>query len=353
MSGPPPADTIRVGVVGCGIIAYWTHLRELKRLPGARLVAAADPDAAARRRASELAGIPTHAEASELLARPDIDAVVICTPAAHHAALAAEAARAAKHIYLEKPVATSAADALQMAGVIRAFGVRLAVGFNRRSHPVYRQARQLIAAGALGDIRAIQSSNNEPVAEDSMPAWRHTRSTGGGALLDLASHHVDLLRWFLNDEAVEVEAQIHSRNTEHDEAWTRITMRQGVQAQGYFSFRAGRADFLEFIGEHGTLRLDRHNPSLCLKLKRRFGYGVRNAPVRPNLESLALRIKRLVRPSYDSSYRVALADFVASIHGREPHGATLDDGLRSLSIILAAEESARTLHSVSIPAEPI
>jgi predicted dehydrogenase len=332
---------IRFGVLGCGVIAYWTHLRELRRLRGACLVAAADPEAAARARASQRTRIPVHAEPLDLLARPDVDAVVVCAPSHLHADLAIAAARAGKHIYLEKPVATTAAEAHRLSEAVRESGVRVAVGFNRRCHPLYLQARSLINSGAVGAVRAVITSCNEPLDPDAMPPWKRARATGGGVLLDLASHHADHLRWFLDDEVDQVEAQIQSRATEDDEAWVRITMRGGVCAQSYFSFRAGRADFLEFIGERGTLRVDRHCPSLSLRLARRFGYGVRRAQLLPTRAVMAWRVQRLARPSYESSYRAAHADFTRAIRGGISHGAGLDDGLRSLDIVLAAEESAR------------
>ncbi len=338
------------GVIGCGVIAYWTHLRELKHVPGARLVAASDPDAGARERAAKLTGIPVHADVSELLARSDIDAVVISAPTQLHAELGIATARAGKHIYLEKPVATTVEDAVRLAEAVRDARVMMAVGFNRRCHPLFVQARELIGSGVIGDVRAVLSTFNEPLATDSMPTWKRSRITGGGVLLDLGSHHADLLRWFLNREAAEVEAQISSHSSEHDEAWMRLSMAGGASAQSYFSFRAGRADFLEFVGERGTLRVDRHATSLSLRVARRFGYGVRSAFVPPSRETLAWRLRRLARPSYESSYRMALADFVQSIRGGITRGAGLNDGLRSLNIVLAAEESSRLSRPVSLAA---
>jgi myo-inositol 2-dehydrogenase/D-chiro-inositol 1-dehydrogenase len=343
------AGPIRFGVIGCGVIAYWSHLRELKRLPGARLVAAADPDAGARERARRLAGVPVHAEAAELLERPDIDAVVISAPTHLHAELGIAAARAGKHIYLEKPVATDGGGARRLAGAAREAGIAAAAGFNRRWHPLHRQARDLLAGGVLGSVRAVLTAFCEPASPGAMPAWKRSRSTGGGVLLDLASHHADLLRWFLGDEAVEVEARIQSEATGEDTAWMRVRMRGGVEAHGFFSFQAGRSDFLELVGERGTLRVDRHRASLSLRLARRFGYGVRSGFPFPGREVLCWRIARLVRPSYEPSYRAALADFVRAIRGGPLRGAGLEDGVRSLEIVLAAEESARAGRPVSLP----
>jgi predicted dehydrogenase len=171
-------------------------------------------------------------------------------------------------------------------------------------------------------------------------------------LLDLASHHADLLRWFLNDEVADVVARLVSEATEDDTAWLSFTMRGGVQVQSFFSFRAGRADFLEFAGERGTLRVDRHRTSLALRLSRRSRYGVRSAFVRPRWETLVWRMHRLLRPSYEPSYGLALAAFAETLRGRPPRGATLTDGVRSLETILRAEESARTGRPVAVHSGP-
>jgi myo-inositol 2-dehydrogenase/D-chiro-inositol 1-dehydrogenase len=335
------ARPVRFGVIGCGVIAFWTHLRELKRVKNAVLVAAADPDAGARERASRLAHVPVYERSGDLLERDDIDAVVISAPTHLHAELAVAAAKAHKHFYVEKPIASTAGDARRVVEAARQASVTAAVGFNRRFHPAFEQARALIEAGRIGPVRAVLTSLCEPIPPGSMPDWKRQRSTGGGVLLDLASHHLDLLRWFLNDEVTEIDAWLTAEVSEDDTAWLRLTMGRGSHVQSFFSFRAGLADFLEFIGERGTLRVDRHRTSLSLRLARRFGYGVRNAFVLPRRDVAGWRMVRLLRPSYDPSYRRALTAFVETVRGGPARGATLGDGLRNLETILAAEESAR------------
>ncbi|MBK9166296.1 MAG: Gfo/Idh/MocA family oxidoreductase [Bryobacterales bacterium] len=336
-----PRQPVRFGVIGCGVIAYWSHLRELPHVPGARLAAAADPDPAARQNASLLTRIAVHADPGELLARSDIDAVIISAPTHLHASLAVAAAQAGKHVYVEKPLAITAAEAAQAAGAVRGAGVAGAVGFNRRCHPLFEQARAMLDSGVIGPVHAVQSSFCEPIAEEAMPRWKRTRATGGGVLLDLASHHIDLLRWFFRDEIAGVHARLASRRTEHDHAWLDVTLRGGIEARGFFSFQAARADFLEFYGERGVLRVDRHRPRLSLRTSRRLGYGVRSAMVAPSRDVAAWWLRRLTRPSWEPSYRRALAAFVEMISGAPPRLALLDDGLRNVEAILAAEAAAR------------
>ena len=326
--------SLRCGVIGCGVIAYWTHLRLIPKLAGATLVAAADPDPAARERARQLTGLAIDSDAAALLARPDVDAVVISSPTGLHAELAIAAARAGKHIYLEKPVAINAPSLLLVEDAVREAGVRFATGFNRRHHPLFVEARQLLDAGVIGPVRAVFSSFCEPIAGDAMPEWKRRRRTGGGALLDLGCHHVDLLRWFLHAEVTASEGRIASLSSEHDDAWLRLQFSSGAEASSYFSFRAGRADFFEFLGETGTLRVDRHRASLTPRLSRRHGYGVRSGWVFGGRDLWAWRLLRLARPSYDPSYRGALQAFV---NGESL--ATLEDGRRSLEAILLAEQT--------------
>ena len=340
---------VRFGVIGCGVIAYWYHLRELRTLPGARLVAVAESDAAARERAHQLTGAVAFRDAEELLGREDIDAVIVSAPTCLNAELAISAARAGKHVYIEKPGVITRREAFDLQQAVRQAGVRAMIGFNRRYHPLCKQARRLISSGAIGAVRSVLSTFSEPLNAETMPTWKRRRSTGGGALLDLASHHVDLLRWFLNDEVGEAKASISSLITEADQAWLALRTCKGIESRSFFSFRTGRADWMEFAGESGTLRVDRHRSILSVRVSRRFGYGVRSAFPLPSIDLVRWWGARLIRPSYEPSYRLALSAFVESIQGEDTGIASLEDGLRSVDVLFAAEEFARQGESMPVP----
>ena len=334
---------IGVAVLGCGALACWAHLPILTRLPGARLVAAADPDPAARARAERISRIRVHERADDVIAREDIHAVIITSATPSHAALAVAAARSGKHVYIEKPLALEAGEARRVLDTVRQAQVIGAVGFNFRAHPLHRQAAALVRAGRLGTLRAVQAAFCEPVAADRMPSWKRRRETGGGVLLDLASHHVDSLRWMLADEVSSVdEARIGSFETDQDVARLTLTMRNGCDVQAYFSFRTGPADYLELIGDRGTLRVDRYRSRLEVRTARRVGYGMRTSWVRPSAALASLTLRRLARPSYEPSFRSSLAAFVDRLRGKPGPLATVEDGVRSLAVVLAAEQSART-----------
>lgn len=328
----------RVALIGCGAIASNVHLPVLARMREAELVVVADPDPAARDRATAIGGVPAVADPEAVLARSDIDAVVICVGNAHHASVATAAAEAGKHIYLEKPLATDAEGARAVADAVDRAGVIAAVGFNRRFHPAMQQARALVAAGAIGRVMAVQTAFCEPAGE--LPGWKARRATGGGVLLDLASHHMDLVRWITGRDPVAVQASLTSDLSEHDSARVRLDLAGGVEAQCVFSFRASRLDVIQIVGETGVLRADRLLPPLRLWTTPRARPGLRQGRPPVDAAALAWRLRRRLRPG-DPSYPRALRAFVRSVatgHARDLPGVA--DGAASLAAVLAAERSA-------------
>ncbi len=226
-------DLPRVALFGCGSIASAVHLRILDRARCAELVAVADPDPAGRERAERFA--PAVADAGELLGRADVDAVVICAPSAVHAELAVAAAKAGKHLYVEKPLATTLADGERVRDAVRDAGVIAAVGFNRRRHPLFRAARAAVQARLVGDVLAVETIFAEPAAAGG-PAWRRDDEAGGGPVADLGSHHFDLARWLLGAEIESVEARGGSATV-----FVRTSMSSGVEVESVFSREAARA----------------------------------------------------------------------------------------------------------------
>ena len=332
---------LRIGLLGCGAIASYAHLRLLDHLPGADLVGVADPEPDARERARQLARAPVHEHADDLLDRDDIDAVVICAPTPLHAELALATAAAGKPFYLEKPIATNAEDAQRVVEGAGTAGVSTAIGFNRRFHPLYQQARELLRAGRIGRVRAVAMAFCEPRPGNAMPTWMQRRTTGGGVLLDLASHHIDSLRWLLDDEVDQVAATLGTEESEHDVARLSLSMGGGAEAQGFFSFRTGFADYLEFVGDRGTLRVDRFRPALELSTRRARRYGIGRSWIRPSAGVVTWRLQRPFRRVREVSFRRSLAAFVGLALGGPRRGASLEDGLRCLEVVVRAEASAR------------
>ena len=333
---------MKVGVIGCGAVSHYCHIPALTALKGVTIAAVADPSEESRSRAMRATRAPGYKSAEFLLAGTDVDAVIIATPPVTHAAIGIMAARAGKAIYIEKPVATTIDDAVALATEANAAGIRAAVGFNRRSHPLFMRLRNLIAEGAIGKVRAIQTTFCESAPVDGLPPWKRTRAQGGGVLLDLASHHIDLVRWITDAEIVSIRTSLTSAVSEQDSASVEMTLDNDAVTQSFYSFRSGYSERVTVFGDQGQLEVDRHAGSLVLRRARRFGYGARRAMLVPDPRNVPWKLRRIVRPALDPSYSAALGSFIRN----DSSLASLEDGESSLRVVIAAEESAMQGRSV-------
>ncbi len=298
------SDTINIGLIGCGHIARWVHLPTLRRLPNVRVVAVADADPQRLP-----AGVPGFTDYRQLLDQPNLHAVVIAAPNAVHAELARAAFQCGKHVYLEKPLAPSRAEADAVLAAWKKAGTTGMIGFNYRFNPQYAALRGDI--GRIGKVVMVRSVFS--LAWREPPEWKKTRSTGGGVLLDLGSHHVDLIRFLFNQEIQSATANIRSVNAEADTATLELRLAGGALVQSFFSWSAAEEDRFEIYGTAGKLAANRYAGSFSYRLRKRFA------------------------PGGELSYPAALAAFLAAIRHRQPVQPDLADGYRALQVILEAE----------------
>jgi predicted dehydrogenase len=191
---------IGLGLFGYGFIAE-AHMEGLRRIPEFRVDAVCGPN---RERASAFAarfGIPTVVtEPEALLRQPGVDAVLIDTPDRFHAPLTLAAAGQHKHIFCEKPLATTLDDARAMVDAVRQADVRTLMGFSNRWNPLFLRVRDLLAAGHFGTIYHVHSQNFNAGLLGPRPAfsWRTDPArTGSGILGDLGAHAIDLIQFLL------------------------------------------------------------------------------------------------------------------------------------------------------------
>ena len=350
---PAGENALRVGLIGCGDIARAVHLDALARCPHVRLTALAEsrPDrlADAARRAP---GAATFADYRDLLGSADVDAVLVALPPRLHAEVASAAFEARRHVYLEKPIATSLADASRVVEAWRASGRVGMAGFNGRFNPLYRKAADCLRAGRLGELVAARSSLS--CADRPVPDWKRSREHGGGALLDLASHHADLVRFLFGREVREVFADARSLSSEGDVAAVQLRLDDGLIVQSLFSLRAVDEDRFEVYGRAGKLTVDRRE-SFDLEVTEQTATRTRLGWLGRALASLARSpnlAARLAAPSREPAYDAAIERFALAARGSAPPGPDLEDGYRSLQIVLAAEESARTGRPVTLAPRP-
>lgn len=144
---------VRVALIGCGLVAQRSHLPAYAACPGAELVAVASGHLESARAAAAEFGVPrVLGRWEDVIADPAIDAVDICTPNTLHAPIAIAAARAGKHVLVEKPMATTLAGADAMLAAAEETGVTLMVAHNLRFAPVYETVKRILSEGVIGRV---------------------------------------------------------------------------------------------------------------------------------------------------------------------------------------------------------
>ncbi|HUN94002.1 MAG TPA: Gfo/Idh/MocA family oxidoreductase [Burkholderiaceae bacterium] len=214
---------IGVGVIGTGFMGK-SHAFAYRAVGGAfpecirpRLVAIADADADVARRAADQYGFARGtADWRTLVADPAIGIVSITTPNALHKEMALAAIAAGKHVHCEKPLAPGVADAKLLTEAAESAGIRTQVGFNYIKNPLLNLAREMIAAGEIGDVTGFRGLHAEDyMADPEVPyTWRLDPRGGAGVIADLGSHIIGIARFLVGpiDEVfADLETAIGSR----------------------------------------------------------------------------------------------------------------------------------------------
>lgn len=209
------------GVVGVGIIGFGNiaraHLQGYRLAPDVAVLAVADPREEARRLATEEFGIPRAVEDyAELLAMDDVQAVSICTPHEHHEGPFIAAARAGKHVHVEKPVSISLASANRMLAAARAAGVWTALGTPLRYYPCNIAIKEMLKGGRIGALELTKLNMGTNIyGRDGTGAGRVFKSWyvesapfGGGMLAGQTVHYLDYLSWLVEEPVLAVTAQV-------------------------------------------------------------------------------------------------------------------------------------------------
>lgn len=256
---------IRWGMIGCGAVA------EVKSGPGfykannSVLVAVTSADLALSRSFAQRHGVPKVYESSEqLVSDPEIDAVYVATPPSSHKPLSLLAARAGKHVYVEKPMAMRFGECREIVDVCAQQGKRLFVAFYRRAMPRFLAIKEWIDSGAIGEVLNVRAVQHQPPADEDLSRatlpWRLKPDiSGGGKFLDMGIHELDLFD-FLFGAIEEVHGIASNRAGLYDvEDTVTATWRHasGVQGSGSWCYACcNDEDFVEIVGSKGTIHFE-------------------------------------------------------------------------------------------------
>ena len=328
--------TLKFAVLGAGRIGQ-VHARAIASVPGAELVAIAEPDKTAAEAARAAFGCEIRT-IDECAAAEDVDAVVICTPTNTHADLIERFARAGKKVFCEKPVDLEVERVRQALDVVAAENGTLMVGFQRRFDPDFMALKAAIDAGKIGDVEMITLTSRDP----GPPPYAYIK-VSGGIFRDMTIHDFDVARWLLGEEVATVQAAGSvltdpeiGRLGDYDSINVILTTASGKQCTITNTRRAtyGYDQRIEVHGSKGSVSAENHREA-NIEIANAEGY------LRPPLLNFFMS-------RYVAAYANEIAAFVQAVSDGTTPPTTGEDGLKALELAVAARKSAETGQAVRL-----
>jgi len=329
-------EKVRLGLIGLGYVGK-IHLINCLRLQNAQLVAVADLSKKALKMAKKLGVAETYRDYRELLNNSDIDAVIIALPTYLHAESTKAAAEQRKHILLEKPLARNVAEGKEVILTVKKYGVKLMVGHNARFRPAYQNLKKEIESGRLGEIQIAYATNissgpflHRSVAGMPKPVpdwWWNKDLTGGGALIDLGSHMINLTRWYFG-EVVDVKCYLGYR----------YNLDQEDHAICILKFKEGQVAII-------TVGWFSQQTQIKIEVYGTVGHAIASSKP-PNRVITAIQLLLRRTPGFYISYLNEVQHFVDSIQRDSQPQPSGEEALRDLEVIENAYKNAVKLNDV-------
>ena len=328
--------TLKFAVLGAGRIGQ-VHARAIASVPGADLVAIAEPNETAAEAARAAFGCEIRT-IDACAAAADVDAVVICTPTNTHADLIEQFVKAGKKVFCEKPVDLEVARVKQALAVVEAEGGTLMVGFQRRFDPDFMALKSAIDAGKIGDVEMITLTSRDP----GPPPAEYIK-VSGGIFRDMTIHDFDVARWLLGEEVTTVRAAASvltdpeiGQLGDYDSVNVILTTASGKHCTITNTRRAtyGYDQRIEVHGSKGSVTAENHRESR-IEIANADGY-------------LRAPLLNFFMSRYVAAYANEIAAFVDAVARGVTPPTTGEDGLKALELAVAALESVRTGKAVTL-----
>lgn len=330
---------MRMGILSFAHLHAEAYIGNLRAIPGVEMMGIADEDQARGKHFADLLNVPLYPSYEALLAEQP-DGVLVCSENAHHRALVEMAAEAGAHVLCEKLLATSLADAQAMIDACDAAGVILMTAFPMRFSTPLLEVKAMLDSGGLGKVYCCNTTNQGQLPRHHREWFVDKELAGGGAVMDHTVHLVDVLRWYLGSEVVEVFAQtnriIHADTIDVETGGLiMLTFADGTFASIDCSwsrplrYPTWGGLTLELVGERGLMTVDAFRQNLTT-------YG------RPE--------QHTAWSFWGSDANQAMVEeFVAAIREARSPRVTGYDGYKALEVALAAYASAETGQPVTLP----
>jgi predicted dehydrogenase len=339
-----------LALIGCGDIAPM-HARALQSTTAAKLVACMDLIESSAKGLGDEYAVPYFTKLDDILSLPEVEAVLIATPAFTHADLAEQAAKAGKAVICEKPIAAALSDADRMIAACKREGVSLSTCFPLRWLAGAQWSRELIQAGALGEVIEIRMSSLGEKQESywtggysgrTQTDWRKFKAaSGGGVVITNLVHNIDLARFITGLDVTRAYAEAGTFCTDvevEDVALASLRYQNGAigLVDGSSCFYGGSGEWdMTFLGTKGQIR---------------FGYWNKVTEVYLTEPHSDLPAREWIRREQESAPWVDFHNaFAAAVRARQTPPVTGEDGRAGLEVALAIYRAAETNAPVRLP----
>ncbi|MBC7506323.1 MAG: Gfo/Idh/MocA family oxidoreductase [Sandarakinorhabdus sp.] len=328
---------LKIGVIGAGRMGI-THHSIINMLPGAAVVAVADPSKVMTSLIEKYASVSTYKTHGAMLKKEALDAVLVCTPPSVNGEILDEVADHGLHAFVEKPFLLDAQRARALATRFAAAGLVNQTGYVNRFNNVFERVRALLDDDVIGPVIRFRSEMFSPtiIRESDESGWRATHANGGGAIFDMAAHAIDLIHFLFGapDRVIGTwMSQVYSRQVE-DIVSSTLVYPDGVAGQIYvnWSDKSYRkpTNKLEIFGRKGRLLADQHGIKLYMNAadpRHGFAEGWNSVFITDVFKPVPFYVRGI-------EFTAQLAHFVDCIHSPgTPSRCSFADAAATLSVI--------------------
>jgi len=345
-------DKVKIGLIGTGFVGDIHHAAISGWVPNAEVVAVASPH-----NAPEFAkerGIPkAYMDYRQLLADKEVDLVSIGIPNDLHCMVTVDAAKAGKHVIIEKPLCVTMEEANEMIDTCDRAGVLLMYAEELLFAPKYVRVKTLIEEGAIGEPFLAKQAEEHPGPH--MPWFWDVNRSGGGVLLDMGCHSIEYTRWILGKPKVKsvtafMGTYVHqdrTRGEDHSFAIIEYEGNKVAMIENSWAKGGGVDDRCEVYGKKGHTRADLlRGSSLLTYSEEGYGYAVEKAELTRGYTFT------MFEEIWNYGFPQEMQHFVNCVLGKETPMETGEDGREVLKIMYAAYQSAGEGRRIDFPYDP-
>lgn len=318
-------DRLRIGIAGAGAVIERYHVPAVNAVPEVIRSIVVDANAERARQVANRYGFPKWSDNLRDLAE-NSDVAIVGVPNWQHAPVTCELLSNHVHVLCEKPMARNPEECRSMIEAARHGNTQLCVGHNRRFRQHIKLAKRLLEKGIIGDVVNVEAEEGSPNDWPRSPSYFDPVQSGGGALMDVGIHSIDLIRWLAGEiENVEYEGN-GTETTVESEAELRFRLASGASGKVVASRTRALRQRLLLTGSEGYLEMGLWDPTLRIRSDRGKAFE--------NFQNLDIAVSR--RPPQDTSFVEQLRNFVSAVEGKEELVGNGHEGMAAVEVVFRA-----------------